>query len=386
FWCESCDCDTFPSLSFSAYNEGLRIPFAFCRSPHIGGKKFCTTTDTLTQREPDSMLAAMFSGRHTLFLDSDKGYVFVDRDANKGGIQKASALHCMLSKSLWRVSVGLKKGIQNSGGDLPQSGGEYNPYHAPRRVNSSHGMMIDDDKEAGSLGPYHDRPRTFLNMRTKPYTHCFFVSIYLTKWVLAKDEGPLKWFREKLIVVDSVREDEFDAAKLKKLRANFKPNGGTVTAGHASSISDGAAAIVLVSEEKARELRLHVIAKIRGFADAAQEPELFTTAPALAIPKAISNAGLEASQIDYYEINEAFSVVSLANQKLLRLSPMSFHDKLNVHGGAVSLGHPLGCSGARILVTLIGVLRQKNGRYGVAGICNGGGEASALVLELMTLL
>ncbi|KAL1326338.1 probable acetyl-CoA acetyltransferase, cytosolic 2 isoform X2 [Arachis ipaensis] len=173
---------------------------------------------------------------------------------------------------------------------------------------------------------------------------------------------------------------QFDAAKLKKLRANFKPNGGTVTAGNASSISDGAAAIVLVSEEKARELGLHVIAKIRGFADVAQEPELFTTAPALAIPKAISNAGLEASQIDYYEINEAFSVVPLANQKLLRLSP----DKLNVHGGAVSLDHPLGCSGARILVTLIGVLRQKNGRYGVAGICNGGGGASALVLELMT--
>ncbi|KAL4276499.1 hypothetical protein AHAS_Ahas20G0213300 [Arachis hypogaea] len=154
--------------------------------------------------------------------------------------------------------------------------------------------------------------------------------------------------------------------------------------------SDGAAAIVLVSEEKARELRLHVIAKIRGFADAAQEPELFTTAPALAIPKAISNAGLEASQIDYYEINEAFSVRNTAPFTHSFLFSLSFvllissiQDKLNVHGGAVSLGHPLGCSGARILVTLIGVLRQKNGRYGVAGICNGGGEASALVLELM---
>ncbi|XP_020979917.1 uncharacterized protein LOC107643818 isoform X2 [Arachis ipaensis] len=201
-------------------------------------------------------------------------------------------------------------------------------------------MMIDDDKEAGSLGPYHDRPRTFPNMRTKPYTPVIFrillginvrvlfillllgfgaifymgastspiivfvisicilsflVSIYLTKWVLAKDEGPPEMV-------------QFDAAKLKKLRANFKPNGGTVTAGNASSIR-----------------------------------------------------------------------LSLANQKLLRLSP----DKLNVHGGAVSLGHPLGCSGARILVTLIGVLRQKNGRYGVAGICNGGGGASALVLELI---
>lgn len=172
---------------------------------------------------------------------------------------------------------------------------------------------------------------------------------------------------------------KFDAAKLRKLRPSFKVSGGSVTAGNASSISDGAAALVLVSGEKAIELGLQVIARIRGYGDAAQAPEWFTTAPALAIPKAISNAGLKASQIDYYEINEAFSVVALANQKLLGLNL----DKVNAHGGAVSLGHPLGCSGARILVTLLGVLRHKNGKYGVAGICNGGGGASALVLELM---
>ncbi|XP_022639845.1 acetyl-CoA acetyltransferase, cytosolic 1 isoform X3 [Vigna radiata var. radiata] len=172
---------------------------------------------------------------------------------------------------------------------------------------------------------------------------------------------------------------KFDAAKLRKLRPSFKQVGGSVTAGNASSISDGAAALVLVSGKKALELGLHVIAKIKGYGDAAKAPELFTTAPALAIPKAISNAGLEASQIDYYEINEAFSVVALANQKLLGLNP----EKVNAHGGAVSLGHPLGCSGARILVTLLGVLRQKRGKYGVAAICNGGGGASALVLELM---
>ncbi|KAF1887166.1 hypothetical protein Lal_00040763 [Lupinus albus] len=176
---------------------------------------------------------------------------------------------------------------------------------------------------------------------------------------------------------------KFDAAKLRKLRPNFKEDGGTVTAGNASSISDGAAALVLVSEQKAHELGLRVIAKIKGYADAAQAPELFPTAPTLAIPKAISNAGLEASQIDYYEINEAFSVVALANQKLLGLNPVSVNEKVNVHGGAVSLGHPLGCSGARILVTLLGVLREKNGRYGVAAICNGGGGASAIVFELM---
>ncbi|KAH9798258.1 putative acetyl-CoA acetyltransferase cytosolic 2 [Citrus sinensis] len=172
--------------------------------------------------------------------------------------------------------------------------------------------------------------------------------------------------------------EKFDAAKLMKLRPSFK-EGGSVTAGNASIISDGAAALVLVSGVKALELGLQVIAKIRGFADAAQAPEWFTTAPSLAIPKAIANAGLEASQIDYYEINEAFSVVAIANQKLLGLDP----EQVNAHGGAVSLGHPLGCSGARILVTLLGVLRHKKGKYGVGGICNGGGGASALVLELM---
>ncbi|CAN6479765.1 unnamed protein product [Victoria cruziana] len=169
---------------------------------------------------------------------------------------------------------------------------------------------------------------------------------------------------------------KFDPAKLRKLRSAFK-DGGSVTAGNASTISDGAAALVLLSGEKALKLGIPILAKIRGYADAAQAPELFTTSPALAIPKALSHAGLDASCVDYYEINEAFSVVALANQKLLGLNP----DKVNVHGGAVSLGHPLGCSGARILVTLLGVLRQKEAKFGVAAVCNGGGGASALVVE-----
>lgn len=172
--------------------------------------------------------------------------------------------------------------------------------------------------------------------------------------------------------------EKFDPVKLRKLPPSFK-EGGSVTAGNASLISDGGAAIVLVSGKKALELGLQVIARIKGFADAAQAPELFTTSPSLATPKAISNAGMKASQIDFYEINEAFSVVALANQKLLGLDP----EKVNAHGGAVSLGHPLGCSGARILITLLGVLRQRKGKYGVASICNGGGGASALVVEQM---
>ncbi|XP_073001343.1 acetyl-CoA acetyltransferase 2-like isoform X1 [Typha latifolia] len=209
--------------------------------------------------------------------------------------------------------------------------------------------------------------------------------------IAARDSGAFTWEitpvevsagrgKPSTIIDKDESLQKFDPAKLRKLRPSFKDNGGTVTAGNASSISDGAAALVLVSGEKALDLGLQVIAKITGYADAAQAPELFTTAPALAIPKAISNAGLVASQVDYYEINEAFSVVALANQKLLGLSS----EKVNVHGGAVSLGHPLGCSGARILVTLIGVLRQRSGKVGVAGVCNGGGGASALVLQLVS--
>nr|APU50933.1 acetoacetyl-coenzyme A thiolase [Phlomoides umbrosa] len=208
--------------------------------------------------------------------------------------------------------------------------------------------------------------------------------------IAAQDSGAFSWEitpvevpggrgRPSTIVDKDEGLGKFDAAKLRKLRPSFKESGGSVTAGNASSISDGAAALVLVSGEKALKLGLKVIAKISGYADAAQSPELFTTSPALAIPKAISKAGIEASQVDYYEINEAFAVVALANQKLLSLNP----EKVNIHGGAVSLGHPLGCSGARILVTLLGVLKQKNGKYGVGGVCNGGGGASALVVELL---
>ncbi|CAK7563286.1 MAG: erg10, acetyl-CoA C-acetyltransferase [Sporothrix epigloea] len=176
------------------------------------------------------------------------------------------------------------------------------------------------------------------------------------------------------------RDDEvknLNIDKLKSVRPAFKPQGGTVTAANAAPINDGAAAVVLVSEAKLKELGLKPLAKIRGWADAAHEPERFTTAPALAIPKALVHAGLTADDVDYYEINEAFSVVALANMKLLNLTD----DKVNVFGGSVAIGHPLGASGARILTTLTTVLKEKKAKIGVAGICNGGGGASALVIE-----
>ncbi|HET9503239.1 MAG TPA: acetyl-CoA C-acyltransferase [Hymenobacter sp.] len=174
-------------------------------------------------------------------------------------------------------------------------------------------------------------------------------------------------------------DEEYTKVQFEKF-AGLKPaftKTGTVTAANASTLNDGAAAVLLMSREKADELGIKPLARIRGFADAEQAPEWFTTTPSLAIPKALKNAGLEAKDVDFYEINEAFSVVSLANNKLLNLEGT----KVNVYGGAVSLGHPLGASGARIVTTLLSVLNQEGGKIGVTGICNGGGGASSIVLE-----
>jgi len=164
--------------------------------------------------------------------------------------------------------------------------------------------------------------------------------------------------------------------KIPQLRPAFSKD-GTVTAANASTINDGAAAVVLMSKEKANELGLKPLATIKSYADAAHEPEWFTTAPAKALPKALDKAGINIKDVDFFEFNEAFSVVGLANMKLLGLSDAN----VNVNGGAVSLGHPLGCSGARIVVTLLNVLQQNNAKIGAAAICNGGGGASAIIIE-----
>lgn len=180
----------------------------------------------------------------------------------------------------------------------------------------------------------------------------------------------------------SVTEDEdfrkvnFD--KLAGLKPVFDKN-GTVTAANASNLNDGASAVILMSKEKAEALGIKPLAKILGFADAQQAPEWFTTAPAKAIPLALKRAGIKAEEVDFYEINEAFAVVCVANNQLLQLNP----DKVNVYGGGVSIGHPIGSSGSRIVATLTSVLHQEGGKIGVAGICNGGGGASAMVIQKM---
>jgi len=181
---------------------------------------------------------------------------------------------------------------------------------------------------------------------------------------------------EPLIVSE---DEEFKNVKLEKI-PNLRPaftKEGTVTAANASTINDGAAALVLMSVEKAQELNLKPLATIKSYADAAQEPKWFTTAPAKALPKALDKANISINDVDFFEFNEAFAVVGLANMKLLGLKD----DNVNVNGGAVSLGHPLGCSGARILVTLLHVLDQNEAKIGAAAICNGGGGASAIVVE-----
>ena len=183
---------------------------------------------------------------------------------------------------------------------------------------------------------------------------------------------------DALIISEDEEYKNVKMDKIPTLRPVFDKE-GTITAANASTLNDGASALVLMSAEKANELNITPLAKIISYADAAQEPEWFTTAPAKAIPLALEKAGLSASDVDYFELNEAFSVVGLANMKILNLDAST----VNVNGGAVSLGHPLGNSGSRIIVTLINVLKQNNGKIGAAGICNGGGGASAIVIELV---
>ncbi len=198
-------------------------------------------------------------------------------------------------------------------------------------------------------------------------------------------------FKDEIVAVELVgrkgevtlfaEDEEYKNVNFDKI-PGLKPvftKDGTVTAANASTINDGAAAVILMSKERAKELNITPIAKILGFADAAQDPMWFTTTPSIAIPKAIKAAGIDKKDVGYYEINEAFSAVAIANNMKMGLDP----EKVNVNGGAVALGHPLGASGARITITLANVLRQNNASIGVAGICNGGGGASAIVIERM---
>ena len=246
------------------------------------------------------------------------------------------------------------------------------------------GLVDVYDKVA--MGNFADACATKYNV-SREAQDAFAVNSY-KKAQAATENG---WFKDEIVPVEIpqkkgapiiIDKDEepskvnFD--KLPQLNPAFNKE-GTVTAANASTMNDGAAAVVLMSAEKAKELGMKPIAIIKSFADAEQDPKWFTTAPSLALPKALNKANLTINEIDFFEFNEAFSVVGIVNTEILKIDP----SKVNVHGGAVSLGHPLGCSGARIMVSLIHILKKNKAKYGAAAICNGGGGASAMVIELV---
>jgi acetyl-CoA C-acetyltransferase len=268
------------------------------------------------------------------------------------------------------------------------------PYYLDKArfgAKYGHSQMIDGLMKDGLWDPYNDyamgnaAEHTAKEMGfTREQQDEFAIESY-TRSAKAAKEGKKKneiipitiESRGKTTVIEDDEEYlKVDFTKVAGLKPAFLKE-GTVTAANASTLNDGAAAVLLMSREKAEALGVTPLAIIRGFADAEQAPEWFTTSPSLAIPKALKHAGINASEVDFYEINEAFSVVSLANNKLLNLEGT----KVNVYGGAVSLGHPLGASGARIVTTLLNVMQNEGGKIGVTGICNGGGGASSIVLE-----
>ena len=246
------------------------------------------------------------------------------------------------------------------------------------------GLVDVYDKVA--MGNFADACATKYNV-SREAQDAFAVNSY-KKAQQAMENG---WFKDEIVPVEIpqkkgaaivVDKDEeplkvnFD--KLAQLNPAFSKE-GTVTAANASTMNDGAAALVLMSAEKAKELGIQPIAIIKGFADAEQDPKWFTTSPALALPKALAKANVQLNEIDFFEFNEAFSVVGIVNTEILKIDP----NKVNVHGGAVALGHPLGCSGARIIVSLVHILKKNKAKKGAAAICNGGGGASAMVIELV---
>ncbi len=268
------------------------------------------------------------------------------------------------------------------------------PYYLDNARNGyrlGHGSVIDGLVKDGLTDVYHNNHMgnsaelCAKDMKiTREEQDAFAIESY-TRSANAWKAG--KFTEEVVPLVVSTRkgdvtvseDEEYKAVSFEKI-PSLKPvfdKAGTITAANASTLNDGASALVLMSKEKAEKLGLKPLAKILSYADAEQAPEWFTTTPSKAIPAAVAKAGLKMSDINFFEINEAFSVVSLANNKLMNLDA----SKVNINGGAVSLGHPLGSSGSRIIVTLLHVLKQQNARYGVAGICNGGGGASAIVVE-----
>jgi acetyl-CoA C-acetyltransferase len=333
-------------------------------------------------------------------LEADLGQAPAKQAAKYGGLPdsvNSTTINKVCASGMKSISIACQS-ILLGIADVVVAGGMENMSRVPFYLEDNrwgakfgNGVTIDGLAKDGLIDAYNNEAMgNFAELCAKEYKFsreeqdAFAIQSYkrsAAAWAAGK-------FKEEIVPVEIktekgtllIEEDEeykkVNFEKIPKLKTVFQKD-GTVTAASSSKMSDGAAALVLMSKEKAESLGLKPLAKIIGFADAEQAPEKFPTSPSLAIPKAIARAGLKKEDIDYYEINEAFAVVGLVNIKLLGIDAA----KVNVNGGAVSLGHPLGCSGARIVVTLINILKQNKAKYGVAGICNGGGGASAMVIE-----
>jgi acetyl-CoA C-acetyltransferase len=351
------------------------------------------------QIKPEDVEEIVFGG----VLQANVGQAPARQVALKAGLPKsivASCVNKVCASGMKAVIVGAQA-IMTGSADIVVTGGAESmsntPYYLPAaRAGARYGdsTMVDGIQKDGLLDVYSDKLMGVAAEKcaadydiTRQQQDEFAIASY-TRAQAANAAGKfdaeiapvtIKGTRGKPDVVVSQDEEwkKFDKARVLSARSVFQRENGTVTAPNASKLNDGGAALILVSERKLKELGLTPLAKISGWGEAARDPLDFTIAPALAIPKALKHSKLSPENVDFYELNEAFSVVGLANQKLLNLSS----EKLNVYGGAVALGHPLGCSGARIIVTLLSVLQNENGKIGVAAVCNGGGGASSIVIE-----
>lgn len=365
----------------------------------LGSYAVKAALEKVPQIKPDQVDEILFGG----VLQANVGQAPARQVALKAGLPEsivATTVNKVCASGMKAIILGAQT-ILTGTGDIVVVGGAESmsntPYYLPSaRSGARYGdaTMIDGVQKDGLLDVYSQKlmgvaaEKCALDYKvTREDQDAFAVSSY-AKAAAAQNSGKfdqeltpvtIKGVRGKPDVV--VSEDEevknFNEARVKSARTVFQKENGTVTAPNASKLNDGGAAVILVSEAKLKELKLTPLAKISGWGEAARAPIDFTVAPSLAIPKALKHAKLSQLDIDFFELNEAFSVVGLANAKICDI-PL---DKLNVYGGAVALGHPLGCSGARIVVTLLSVLRQEGGKIGLAAVCNGGGGASSIIIE-----
>lgn len=365
----------------------------------LGAHAVKAALDKVPQIKPDDVEEIIFGG----VLQANVGQAPARQVALKAGLPEtivASTINKVCASGLKAIILGAQT-ILTGTADIVVAGGAESmsnvPYYIPSaRSGARYGdsTLVDGVQKDGLLDVYEQKLMGVAAEKcakeqgfSREDQDNFAIDSY-TKAKKAQEAGKfdheiapvtIKGTRGKPDVVIAQDEEpkNFNEARVKSARTVFQKENGTVTAPNASKLNDGGAAVVLVSEAKLKELGLKPLAKIAGWGEAARSPIDFTIAPSLAIPKALKHAGITYDDVDFYELNEAFSVVGLANAKICDI-PAS---KLNAYGGAVALGHPLGCSGARIVVTLLSVLSQEGGKVGIAGVCNGGGGASSIVIE-----